>query len=113
VFTLTLFLVVALAGALDPALLDLVSAAGVVATSLALGFLKKHTGALDGAIGHLVKPVQPALLLAVGIGLPWLTAQLGIAGPVDPAVFVTAPTATVLAVTFRELNRRLFTPKPS
>jgi hypothetical protein len=111
--TLTLLLVLAAVSGLDPALFDLVSAAGAVGASLALGFLKTHTAALDGAIGKAIKPLQPAIVLGVGLGLPWLTARLGIAGGVDAAVFVTAPTATILAVTARELRRRVFGAAPS
>jgi len=93
---------------MDPAVLDLVSAAGAFGASLALGFLKKHTGTLDGAIGKAIKPLQPAIVFGAGLALPWLGAKLGLSGPVDPAVFVTAPTATLIAVTARELRARVF-----
>lgn len=106
-FGLILLALAAVTG-LEPALFDLVSAAGAVGASLALGFLKKHTATLDGAIGKAIKPLQPAIVLGVGLGLPWLTARLGIADGVDAGVFVTAPTATILAVTVRELRRRVF-----
>lgn len=85
---------------------DPVAALGVFGMSLALGVVKKYTGIADGAAGKFLKPVQPALTMAAGIGLPFLTQWLGIA-PVDPAAFTTAPAATVAAVTARETLRRL------
>lgn len=91
---------------MEMALTDLLSAAGVFAASFVLGQLKSRTAALDGRIGSFIKPLQPAIVVLAGVGLPTLTAALGIA-PVDPSVFVTAPTATIAAVTFREAAERL------
>lgn len=85
---------------------DLLAALGVFAASAVLGTVKKYTAALDGRIGSAVKPLQPLLVAAAGIALPYATAALGI-GSVDPSVFVTAPTATIAAVTLREAARRL------
>lgn len=101
------------ASGLDTSVLDLVSAAGVFVASIGLGFVKKHTTALDGTIGRAVKPLQPALVFGAGLALPWLGAKLGLTGPIDPAVFVTAPTATLLAVTARELRARAFPSSPT
>lgn len=86
--------------------MDLISAVGVFAASLGVGRLKSWTTALDGRVGAAIKPVTPLVVAAAGIGLPYLTEALGLA-PVDPSVFVTAPTATVVAVTAHELAKRI------
>lgn len=91
---------------MEMALTDLLATAGVFVASAVLGALKGHTSALDGKLGRIVKPFQPALVALAGFGLPAVTAALGIA-PVDPSVFVTAPTATIAAVTLREAAARL------
>ncbi|KKN88096.1 hypothetical protein LCGC14_0251680 [marine sediment metagenome] len=86
--------------------MDFLSILGVVGGSALLGGLKSLTGSLDGKIGRAVKPLQPALLTLAGIGLPAAAQALGIA-EVDPAMFVTAPTATVVMVSIREAMLRL------
>lgn len=91
---------------MELALVDLLSAAGVFVASALFGTIKSRTSALDGKIGAFVKPVQPLLVAVAGIALPYASAALGI-GTVDPSVFVTAPTATILAVTMRETAARL------
>ena len=91
---------------MDPAMSDFMSAAGVFAASALLGLVKRHTSALDARVGRVVKPLQPVLITLAGLALPFATAALGIA-PVDASVFVTAPTATIAAVTLREAAGRL------
>lgn len=91
---------------MDAAVSELVAVLGVAVASSALGLVKHYTSALDGRVGGAIKPLQPALVALAGVALPYATAALGIA-PVDPAVFVTAPTATIAAVTMREAAARL------
>ncbi|MGE0347390.1 MAG: hypothetical protein AB7N73_14940 [Gemmatimonadales bacterium] len=91
---------------MDPQQLDPVSALGALGASALFGLVKKYTGLLDGRIGRAVKPLQPAIVTAAGIGLPFLTQLLGIA-PVDPAAFTTAPLTTVALVSTREAWQRL------
>ena len=96
---------------MDTALLDVLAAGSAFLASAALGFTKKFTGALDGKIGTTVKPLQPLIVTAVGIGLPVLASALHLttATP-DASTFVTAPTATILAVTLREVAARIRKP---
>ena len=91
---------------MEAALMDFISMLGVILGSALLGLTKKYTHILDGKIGGIVKPLQPGLLMAAGIGLPYLTQRLGI-GAVDASMFVTAPTATIAMISFREGTRRL------
>lgn len=91
---------------MESAFMDLISVLGVLAGSSLFGVVKKQTMALDGKIGKAVKPMQPALVMAAGVGLPYLTDALGIAA-VDPSVFITAPTATIAVVTVRETAARI------
>lgn len=85
---------------------NLATFAATFAASAALGFTKKYTSALDGSFGKIVKPVQPLLVTAAGIGLPLLANAIGI-GQVDPNAFMAAPTATIVAVSLREVLKRL------
>lgn len=81
--------------------LDPISALGALIGSALLGVVKKHTSALDGRIGSAIKPLQPLLVYAAGLGLPLAANALGIA-PIDPAAFVTAPATTLALVSLRE-----------
>lgn len=91
---------------MELALVDLISIIGVSLGSLLLGVMKKYTAILDGKIGGVVKPFQPILIMAAGIGLPLLTNLLGI-GTIDPQMLITAPSATILVVSMREGSRRI------
>lgn len=91
---------------MEAALMDLISVAGVLGGSALLGLVKKYTGTLDGKIGDFIKPVQPMVVMAAGIGLPYLSQALGI-GEIDPQVFITAPSATIAMVSMREGSRRI------
>jgi hypothetical protein len=86
---------------MQPSDLDPFASLGAVLGSAALGLLKAHTSILDGKLGAVVKPFQPLLVLAAGIGLPYATAALGIA-PLDPTAFVTAPLTTLALISLRE-----------
>ncbi len=90
---------------MELALMDLISILGVLGGSSLLGVVKKYTGILDGKIGGAIKPFQPLVVMAAGIGLPYLTGVLGIA-EIDPQVFVTAPSATLAIISLREGTRR-------
>jgi hypothetical protein len=90
----------------DPSQLDPIAGLGALGASALFGLVKKYTRVLDGKVGRVVKPLQPAIITATGIGLPFLTSLLGIA-PVDPAAFVTAPATTIALVTAREAWQRL------
>lgn len=81
--------------------MDFLSILGVVAGSGLFGVVKGYTSLLDGKIGTVIKPLQPALLTLAGIGLPMATQALGITD-IDPAMFVTAPTTTIAMVSLRE-----------
>lgn len=91
---------------MDPTQLDPIAGLGALAGSVLFGLVKKYTGVLDGKIGRAVKPLQPVIVMAAGIGLPFLTSWLGIA-PVDPAAFTTAPLTTVALISTREAWQRL------
>jgi len=86
--------------------LDPFAALGAALGSMALGFLKSRTSILDGRIGSAVKPFQPLLVAAAGVGLPMLSAAIGI-GAVDPMTFVTAPVTTLALVSAREGYERI------
>ncbi len=81
--------------------MDFLSMLGVIGGSMLFGTIKSYTGILDGKIGSVIKPLQPALLTLAGIGLPMATQALGITD-IDPAMFITAPTTTIAMVTMRE-----------
>lgn len=81
--------------------MDFLSMLGVIGGSMLFGTIKSYTGVLDGKIGSVIKPLQPALLTLAGIGLPMATQALGITD-IDPAMFITAPTTTIAMVTLRE-----------
>lgn len=91
---------------MEVALMDFITILGVLAGSSLFGVMKKYTRILDGKIGDIVKPMQPVVIMAAGIGLPYLTQALGI-GEVDPQMFVTAPSATIAMISLREGTRRL------
>ncbi len=86
--------------------MDFLSILGVAGGSLLFGGLKELTSLLDGKIGKIIKPLQPALITLAGIGLPIAAQALGIAD-IDPAIFVTAPTATIVMVSIREAMLRV------
>ncbi|KKN37820.1 hypothetical protein LCGC14_0759640 [marine sediment metagenome] len=81
--------------------MDFLSMLGVIGGSMLFGTIKSYTGILDGKIGSVIKPLQPALLTLAGIGLPMAAQALGITD-IDPAMFITAPTTTIAMVTMRE-----------
>lgn len=81
--------------------MDFLSMLGVIGGSMLFGTIKSYTGVLDGKIGSVIKPLQPALLTLAGISLPMATQALGITD-IDPAMFITAPTTTIAMVTLRE-----------
>jgi hypothetical protein len=86
---------------------DLLAYGGAILGSLVLGFVKGPLGKADSAIVNLIKPVQPLIVGIAALGVPYLATALGLHGPVDPSVFVAAPTATVLTITAREVLARL------
>ena len=92
---------------MTPDQLDPFAALGAALGSLALGFLKKHTGALDGKIGRAIKPLQPLIVAGAGIGLPYLSNAIGLISEVDPMAFATAPLTTVALVSAREAVVRM------
>ena len=85
---------------------DPVAALGAFGASAALGFVKTQTGALDNWLGRKIRPVQPLVVALGAFGLPLLANALGIA-TVDPELFASAPTATVAAITAREVLARI------
>ena len=91
---------------MDPSQLDPIAGLGALGASALFGLVKRYTKVFDGKIGRAIKPIQPALVMAAGIGLPFLTSWLGIA-PVDPAALATAPLATVVLVSTREVWLRV------
>jgi hypothetical protein len=93
---------------METAIMDLIAIGGTLLGSLVLGITKKYTGVLDGAAGKLIKPVQPVVVLAAGLALPWLASKIGlVSGVPDASVFIAAPTATVITVALREALSRL------
>jgi hypothetical protein len=93
---------------MDGAVVDLLALASAFGASFLLGAIKKVTGGADNAIVNFIKPVQPLVVGIAALGIPYLASAIGVASVPDAATFVTAPTATVLAVTLREVTRRLF-----
>lgn len=93
---------------MESAIMDLIAVGGTLLGSLALGFTKKWTGALDGKVGSVIKPVQPVVVMAAGLALPFLAGKLGlVSGVPDASTFVAAPTATVFTVALREVLSRI------
>lgn len=88
------------------ALVDFLSLLGAFGGSFVLGAAKKYTSVFDGTIGRAIKPVQPLLVAGAAMLLPRIGEALGIVSP-DAAQFVSAPTATIIAVSAREGLRRL------
>jgi hypothetical protein len=76
------------------------------ATAGVLGLTKKYTGLFDTAIGKIIRPVQPWLVLALSAILPNIIH--GTPNVPDAGQLVAAPTATLLAVGAAEIIRRLF-----
>jgi hypothetical protein len=95
---------------LEGSIMDLLAFVSAFAASAVLGVTKKYTGVLDGAIGKVVKPLQPAVIAFVSLGLPYLASVLHLTAAPDASTFVAAPTATILAVTIREVLSRLKKP---
>lgn len=95
---------------LEGSVMDLIAVLGTFAASAVLGVTKKYTGVLDGALGKVVKPLQPAIVAVVGLGLPYLANALHLSGVPDASTFVAAPTATIIAVTLREIAAKLKRP---
>jgi hypothetical protein len=93
---------------MEGAFVDLLAAASAFGASFLLGTIKKAVGGADNAIVNFIKPVQPLVVGVAALGIPYLASAIGIAQVPDAATFVTAPTATVLAVTLREVTRRVF-----
>lgn len=91
---------------MEAAMADLISTVGVLGASAALELLKPRLARLDARVLNAVKPLQPMILALAGVALPMATAALGVE-PVDPSVFITAPSATVVAVSLREVALRL------
>jgi hypothetical protein len=95
---------------MENALMEIFAVVGALGMSASLGFLKKYTGILDAKFGALVKPVQPVVVTAAALALPYLADILHIT-PVDAGVFIAAPTATIAAITLREVGKRITKPK--
>lgn len=92
---------------MDPALIpDPTAVSGAILASALLGGVKRYTTLADTWVGRKIKPLQPILVTAGAVGLPYLTSALGI-GPVDADALVSAPAATILAITLREIARRV------
>ena len=75
--------------------------------SIILGAVKRNTTLFDSKIGDFIKPVQPAIVFGLSIGLPLLGNAIGITDIPDATVFANAPTATLVAITAREIFKRL------
>jgi hypothetical protein len=86
---------------------DLLAFGAAFVASALLGFVKGPLGKADNAIVNALKPVQPLVVGIAALGVPYLAGVLGLREVPDVATFVSAPTATVLAVTFREVLARL------
>lgn len=93
---------------MEPTLIipDPTAVSGALLASALLGGIKRYTTIADTWAGRKLKPLQPLLITAGAVGLPYLSAALGI-GPIDADALVTAPAATVLAITLREIARRV------
>jgi hypothetical protein len=85
-------------------LLSIIVAGVTLAVSYAWGLVKKFTTVADTGFGAAVKPIQPLLVMIAGFALPLAAAKIGLLGAIPTGeAFVTAPLATVVAVTIREL----------
>jgi hypothetical protein len=74
-----------------------------IGTSAALGVIKKYTALLDTALGKVIKPIQPVIVAGLGLVLPWLATQLGLAEVPAADIVASAPVATVATISFREI----------
>lgn len=87
-----------------------------IATTAILGATKKATNWTDTRFGKLIKPIQPLVVLAAGLGIPKLLGALHLISQVDTAAvssaFANAPAATVLSVAAAEIFARI-TKKPA
>lgn len=85
---------------------DVFAALGVALASAGLGFVKKYTTLLDNKLGAVVKPVQPLVIAAAGVALPWLSTYVDVGG-LSAETLVTAPTSALLVVAAREATQRI------
>jgi hypothetical protein len=92
---------------MEQSLSELLAFGGAFLGSALLGFIKGPLGKADSAIVGFIKPVQPLVVGVAALAVPYLANVLGLTAAPDAATFVAAPTATVLAVTFREVLARL------
>lgn len=94
-------------------LVDLTAWVTGLGASLVWGAAKKWTGALDTKVGHAIKPVQPVLVGALAVALPFLSNAIGITDLPPADVIAAAPSAAIVGVTAREIFRRLVPRRPS
>lgn len=78
---------------------------GVALSSLLVPVAKR----VDDTLVRAVKPFRPAIAGGIALALPFL-AKLVHVDAVDPAAFIAAPVTTILAITARELRKRLDSP---
>ena len=76
----------------------------------AIKFGLEKLGLVDAAIVKVIKPFTPLLVMALAAVLPLLGNALGIPEMPSSEILVTAPLATVIGVTTREIVRRFFRP---
>lgn len=95
---------------MEQAFSDLLAYGGALLGSLVLGAVKGPLGKADSAIVKAIKPVQPLIVGVAALALPFAASALGIAAAPDAGTFVSAPTATVLTITLREVLARLRKP---
>lgn len=99
--------------ALEGVSLFLAGGLGVLG-AIVLDLVKKGlalVGKADAAIVKVLKPLQPAIVAVLSIGLPLLTNMLGWSEVPDATIFASAPIAGLIGTVGREYALKLFGPK--
>jgi hypothetical protein len=86
------------------------TASGFISSAI-LGGIKKIQPIVDSAVWKLIKPIQPIVVAALTMALPIVANALGISDVPTADVFVAAPFGTVIAVTAREVLKKLKGPQ--
>ena len=78
-----------------------------IASSAILGLFKKATGIADTALGSVLKPLQPLLVLGLTVALPMLGTVLHLTDMPTATAIMAAPASTLLAIVLREIAVKL------
>ena len=85
----------------------LISYVAALAASALLGLIKSTVNFVDPKVTAFIKPFQPVVVALLAVGLPLLCTAIGIVEVPVADVVAQAPLATIVAVTAREVLKRL------